>query len=69
MTKKTKRGIFERLGDFLASFKAHNVQIGTDETIKATRLLLDKAGRLKNVDFEQAKGNLFEYIEATKLQT
>lgn len=69
MTKKTKRGIFERLGNFLASFKAHNVQTGTDETIKSTGLLLDKAGRLKNVDFEQAKGNLFEYIEAAKLQT
>ncbi len=68
MTKK-KRGIFERLGDFLASFKAHNVQTGTDEAIRSTGLLLDKAERLKNVDFEQAKGNLFEYIEAAKLQT
>lgn len=62
-------GIFERLGDFLASFKAHNVQTGTDEAIKTTRLLLEKAERLENVDFEQAKGNLFEYIEAAKLQT
>ena len=68
MTKKNKRGFFERLGDFFASLNSHNVQAGTDEAIKSTALLLDKAERLKDVGFEQAKGNLFEYIEAAKLQ-
>ena len=68
MKKKTKRGIFERLGDFLASIKSQNVQTGTDEAIKSSALLLEKAERIKDVGFEQAKGNLFEYIEAAKLQ-
>ena len=31
--------------------------------------LLYKAGKVTNVGFEQSKGNLFEYIEAAKLQT
>lgn len=44
-----------------------NVQAGTDAAIKGMDLFRFKAERTSNVNYEQAKGNLFEYIESAKL--
>ena len=43
-----------------------NLQAGTDITIKSMELFRLKGQKLANVGYEQAKGNLFEYIEASK---
>lgn len=43
-----------------------NLQNGTDITIRSMDLFVWKGGKLANVSYEQAKGNLFEYIEASK---
>lgn len=63
-----KSDITKRAGDIFASYKSHKYQMGTDASIKGMDLLRWKAERVKNVGFEQSKGNLFEYIEAAKLQ-
>lgn len=63
-----KSDITKRASDIFASYKSRKYQIGTDASIKGMDLLRWKAGRVKNVGFEQSKGNLFEYIEAAKLQ-
>lgn len=48
---------------------SRNVQMGSDMAMKSMEELLYKAGKISKVGFEQSKGNLFEYIEAAKLQT
>ena len=44
-----------------------NLQNGTDVSIQAMDLFSWKGNKLAKVGYEQAKGNLFEYIEAAKL--
>ena len=49
-------------GDVLAQ----NTHAAVNEAISGMNLFLRKAAQVKNVDFAQSKGNLFEYIEACK---
>ncbi len=65
---KNRESIFKRVGDYITNAVSKNVQMGTDASIEGMDLLKWKADRVKNVGFEQSKGNLFEYIEAAKLQ-
>lgn len=44
-----------------------NVQNGTDTAIKGMDLFRAKGANLTKVGYEQAKGNLFEFIESAKL--
>lgn len=43
-----------------------NLQSGTDSLFHGMELFRDKSAKLSNVGYEQAKGNLFEYIEGAK---
>ena len=53
------------IGDTIAA----NSHLATTETMAGMNLLLQKAAQIKNVSFDFAKGNYFEYIEATKFNT
>lgn len=52
----------------LGNYFNRHLQAGTDITKLNGDMLIDEALRRKNVNFEQAKGNLFEYIESAKLE-
>lgn len=58
------RTVEAQLGNY---FNRH-LQAGTDITKLNGDMFIDEALRRKNVNFEQAKGNLFEYIESAKLE-
>lgn len=58
------RAVEAQLGNY---FNRH-LQAGTDITKLNMDMLAEEAVRRKNVNFEQAKGNLFEYIESAKLE-
>ena len=58
------RAVAAQLGNYFN----RNLQAGTDITKLDMDMLVDEALRRKNVNFEQAKGNLFEYIESSKLE-
>lgn len=67
--QKKERAVWSQMGAFAGNAASDNVQAGTDTAIQSMGELLYKAGRISNVGFDQSKGNLFEYIEAAKLQT
>lgn len=67
--KKEEQNIAEQMGAFAGNAISKNVQAGSDMAIDSMGELLFKAGKISKVGFEQSKGNLFEYIEAAKLQT
>lgn len=69
MRYKEEKELWGRAGVFAGSAASRNVQMGTDTAIDSMEELLYKAGRVSKVGFDQSKGNLFEYIEAAKLQT
>lgn len=69
MRDKEEKELWGRAGVFAGNTVSHNVQKGTDTAISSMGELLYKAGRVSKVGFDQSKGNLFEYIEAAKLQT
>ena len=50
-------------GNYMASY----AQDGTEAIHKGMDLFLKKANQIENVGYEQAKGNLFEYIETAKI--
>ena len=52
------RAVAAQLGNYFN----RNLQAGTDITKFNTDMLVNEALRRKNVNFEQAKGNIFEYI-------
>lgn len=66
----TYRKIEENNATFIsgqvADLANRNLQAGTDITIKSMELFKWKGDKVANVGYEQAKGNLFEYIEASK---
>lgn len=68
MKKREKKSILGQISALLGNNKSKNVQVGTNKTIESMDLLKWKTERIKNVGFQQAKGNLFEYIETAKLQ-
>ncbi len=69
MRDKEEKELWSRAGVFAGNEASRNVQMGTDTAIDSMGELLYKAGRVSKVGFDQSKGNLFEYIEAAKLQT
>lgn len=50
----------------VADLANRNLQNGTDVTIRSMELFRWKGERIAKVGYEQAKGNLFEYIEGAK---
>ena len=69
MWDKEKKGFYAQMGAFAGNIGSRPVQTGSDTAMESMGELLYKAGKVTNVGFEQSKGNLFEYIEAAKLQT
>lgn len=64
--KKKGSGIADYAGAFVGDFMSQNSHNATDAMIEGMDLFRNKAGSVANVGFDQAKGNLFEYIEAAK---
>lgn len=54
-------------GDLIGNAISHDVQEGSNAAMQGMKLFRLKGERLQNVGYEQAKGNLFEYIEGAKL--
>ena len=54
------------IGGQIAANIAKDVQEGTRQAVSGMKLFEAEIERLQNVDFDQKKGNLFEYIEAAK---
>ena len=54
------------IGGQIAANISKDVQEGTRQAVSGMKLFEAEIERLKNVDFDQKKGNLFEYIEAAK---
>ncbi len=54
------------IGGQIAANFAKDVQEGTRQAVSGMKLFEAEIERLQNVDFDQKKGNLFEYIEAAK---
>lgn len=69
MKKKDQEGVRNQVGAQAGNYMSRNVQMGSDTAMESMGELLYKAGKVSNVGFDQSKGNLFEYIEAAKLQT
>lgn len=66
--KKIRKENAHHVGLQFGNELSKNVQEGTKKTIEGMNLFRVKGDSLSNVGYEQAKGNLFEYIEAAKLQ-
>ncbi len=63
MKKKSVNYASNQYGNYLSS----HAQDGTEAIHKGMALFLNKANQIEKVGYEQAKGNLFEYIEAAKI--
>ena len=74
--ENSKKSLKKRLRDFdslyitsqVANKLNESLRNGTAITFHDMDLFVEKGTRLANVGYEQAKGNLFEYIEAAKLE-
>ena len=64
--KKTLKDASEQAGAFLGAEASKKAQEATNQSIEGMNYFRNVAEAKKNVAFEQAKGNLFEYIEAAK---
>ena len=64
--RKKKKNTSNTLGSLIGNELSKNAQRATEGSFEDMTNLLSKASKLKNVSFEQGKGNLFEYIEAAK---
>lgn len=64
--KKTSKDVAEKAGTILGDAVSQNAHAATNEMVDGMGDFLTKAAQVKNVDFAQSKGNLFEYIEAAK---
>lgn len=67
--KQVAKDVANQAGALAGNAMSVNAQAATDMACDSMEELLFKAGKLSKVGFEQSKGNLFEYIEAAKLQT
>ena len=65
--KKTLKDASEQ-GAFLGAEASKKAQEATNQSIEGMNYFRNVAEAKKNVAFEQAKGNLFEYIEAAKFK-
>lgn len=68
MRSREEKNLEGQAGAFVGNAASRMYQ-GNRTAIDSMRELLYKAGKISKVGFEQSKGNLFEYIEAAKLQT
>lgn len=66
MKRKREYSFTKHSADQIANMANKNIQIGTDVTMEAMKHFRWKGERIQNVGYEQAKGNLFEYIENAK---
>ena len=64
--RKVTKDSSKEAGILLGNKVAENARKATNTTIEGMTLFKSAAEAKKNVDFVQAKGNLFEYIEAAK---
>lgn len=65
-SRKNFIGDSSQIGAMLGNILSENAHRATDEILDGMSLFRLKATQTKNVDFSQAKGNLFEYIESAK---
>lgn len=65
--KKNNNDILNFSAYQIGNLLSENFQNGTNASFYGMDLLLKKSLQIKNVNYEQAKGNLFEYIEAAKV--
>ena len=63
---KVTKDAASKVGTFIGDFASENEQRATNSAIKGMDLFKKVAEEKHNVAFDQAKGNLFEYIEAAK---
>ena len=64
--KTVKKDISAEAGTLIGNVASENVRNATSEAISGMELFKAKAFQTSNASFDQAKGNLFEYIEAAK---
>lgn len=64
--RKNFIGDSSQIGAMLGNILSEDTHRATDAVLDGMDLFRLKAIQTKNVDFPQAKGNLFEYIESTK---
>lgn len=71
LKRKTQKEITNHIADYAGDFIAGSVQHGTDVSMDGMNLFRAKGIRMTRpgheVGYEQGKGNLFEFIESTKL--
>ena len=65
--KKIRKQNAEQVGTLIGNEFSKSVQHGTQKAIEGMDLFRAKGGKLVKVGYDQAKGNLFEFIEAAKL--
>ena len=64
--KKTIDDASKEAGIVIGNVMSENAQTATDVSIEGMSYFVQKAFNTRNVGFDQSKGNLFEYIEASK---
>ncbi len=62
-----KKDSMNHAGAQWGNYVSSHAQDGTEVLHKGMELFLKKANQIENVGYEQAKGNLFEYIETAKI--
>lgn len=65
--KKFKKDVTNHIANQIGNTFSNNIQNGTDTVEKGMELFLKKTNQIGKVGYEQAKGNLFEYIETAKI--
>jgi hypothetical protein len=65
--KKFSKDVTNHTANQIGNMFSNNVQHGTDAAERGMELFLKKTNQIGNVGYEQAKGNLFEYIETAKI--
>lgn len=59
----------KQAGTLIGDAASSNIRNASDESIRGMSLFQEVVEKKQNVAFDQAKGNLFEYIEAAKFNT
>lgn len=67
--KKVTEDVSQKVGTIIGNQMSSNAQNATDSAVKGMDLFRFKVSQTSNAAFETAKGNLFEYIEASKYNT
>lgn len=63
---KQCKDVSNQIGALIGDKMSQNSHVATSEIIEGMRLFEKKMTSISNVGYDQAKGNLFEYIEAAK---